>query len=84
MKRRTQMQSSYISNKTWSLYVDSDAEYLTIPEARSCYVYHFYLINWPSSSPIKPSPERNRPIHTECKKYVMSYPQQLRLKYVES
>ena len=27
----------------------------------------FYLIEWPSPSPIKPNPGRNVPIHTECK-----------------
>ena len=25
------------------------------------------MSNWPSPSPIKPNPERNGPIHTECK-----------------
>ena len=29
------------------LHVDSDAAYLTMPEARSCYAGHFYLSNWP-------------------------------------
>ena len=50
------------------LHVDSDTAYLTIPEARSCYAGHFYLSDWPSPSPIKPNPERNGPIHMECKK----------------
>ena len=27
----------------------------------------FYLSDWPSPSPIKPNPERNGPIHTDCK-----------------
>ena len=27
----------------------------------------FYLSDWPSPSPIKPNPERNGLIHTECK-----------------
>ena len=49
------------------LHVDSDAAYLTMPEARSCYAGHFYLSDWNSPSPIKPNPERNGPIHTECK-----------------
>ena len=49
------------------LYVDSDAAYLTMPEARSCYSGHFYLSDWPSTSPIKPNLERNSPIHTGCK-----------------
>ena len=49
------------------LHVDSDAAYLTMPEARICYAGYFYLSNWPSPSPIKPNPEINGPIHTECK-----------------
>ena len=36
-------------------------------EARSCYVGHLYMVDWPSPSPIKPNPKRNGPIHTECK-----------------
>ena len=50
------------------LHVDSDAAYLTIPEEKICYAGHFYMSNWPSQSPIKPNPDRNFPIHTECKK----------------
>ena len=49
------------------LHVDSDATYLTMPEARSCYADRFYLSDWTSLSPIKPNQERNAPIHTECK-----------------
>ena len=49
------------------VHVDSDAVYITIPESRSCYAGLFYLSDWPSSSPIKPNPKRNGPIHTECK-----------------
>ena len=49
------------------LYVDSDAAYLTIPEARSCYAGHFYLSDWLSPSMMKPNPDSNGPIHTECK-----------------
>ena len=49
------------------LHVDSDAAYLTMPEARRCYSGHFYLSDWPSPSPIKPNPDINGPIHTECK-----------------
>ena len=49
------------------LYVHSDAAYLTMPDSRSCYAGHSYLSDWPSPSPIKPNPERNVPIHTECK-----------------
>ena len=50
------------------LHVDSDAAYITIPEARSCYAGRFYLSYLPSPSPIKTNPERNGRIHTECKK----------------
>ena len=49
------------------LHVDSDAEYLTIPEARSFYAVHFYLSDWPSPNPMKPNPKRNGPMHTQCK-----------------
>ena len=49
------------------LHVDSDAAYVTMPEARNCYAGHFYLSNWPSPSPIKHNPGRNVPMHTECK-----------------
>ena len=48
------------------LYVESDAVYITVPEAISCYSSHFYLRYWPSPSPIKPNPERKVPIHTDC------------------
>ena len=49
------------------LHVDSDAAYLTMLEAQSCYAGHFYLSGWPLPSPIKQNPEINGPIHTECK-----------------
>ena len=49
------------------LHVDSEAAYLNMPEARSCYAGHFYLSSCPSPSPIKPNPKTNGPIHTECK-----------------
>ena len=49
------------------LHVDSGTEYLTMPEARSCYAGRFYLGDWTSSSLIKPNPKRNGPIHTEYK-----------------
>ena len=45
-------------------YDDSDVAYLTMPEARSCYVGHLYLSDWPSPSMIKPNPKRNGPVHT--------------------
>ena len=44
------------------LPVDSDAAYLTMPEARSYYVGYLYLGNWTSPRPIKANPERNSPI----------------------
>ena len=50
------------------LHVDPDAAYITMPEAGICYAGHFYLSDWPSPSPIKPNPDRNGHIHTECKK----------------
>ena len=50
------------------LHVDQEAEYLTIKEASSFYAGHLYMRDWPSPSPIKPNPERNGTIHTECKK----------------
>ena len=49
------------------LHVNSDASYLTMPEARSCYAGHFYLSYGTSPRPIKPTPRINGPIHTECK-----------------
>ena len=39
-----------------------------MPEVISCYAGHLYLIDWPPPRPIKPNPERNGHIHTECKK----------------
>ena len=49
------------------LHVDSDAAYLTIPEARFFYAGIFYLRDWPSPRPVKTTPKRNGRIHTECK-----------------
>ena len=49
------------------LHVDSDAAYITMLEAISFYAGHFYLRYFPSPKPIKPNPNRNGPIHTECK-----------------
>ena len=48
------------------LYVDSNAAYLVLPNARSRYAGHFYLNNTPQN-PTCPRPPRNCPIHTECK-----------------
>ena len=50
------------------LLVDSDAAYITMLEAWSFYARNFYLSDRPSPEPVKPSPKRNGPIHTECKK----------------
>ena len=50
------------------LHVDSDAAYITMPEAKICNTVHFYLCEWPSPVPVKLSPKRNSPIHTKCKK----------------
>ena len=36
-------------------------------EERSCYTGHFYLSDWPSPRLLKPTPKRNRPIHTDFK-----------------
>ena len=48
------------------LYVDSDAAYLVLPNARSRFAGHFYLSNrFPTTS--CPKPPSNGPIHTECK-----------------
>ena len=49
------------------LLVDSDAAYITMLEAWSFYARNFYLSDRPSPEPVKPSPKRNGPIHTECK-----------------
>ena len=38
------------------LHVDSDAAYISMPEARISYAGHLYLSNWPSPIPIKPNP----------------------------
>ena len=49
------------------LHKDSEAEYITMPEARSCYAVHFYLSDWPSPRLIKPTPKRNGPIQKYSK-----------------
>ena len=48
------------------LYIDSDAAYLVLPNARSCYAGHFYLSN-KTINPTCPRPPCNGPIHTKCK-----------------
>ena len=48
------------------LYVNSDAVYLVLPNARSCFAGHFYLSNR-VTDPSNVSPPLNGPIHTECK-----------------
>ena len=49
------------------LHVDSDAEYVTMTEARSCYAVHLYLSDWPPPNPMKPNSRIKGHIHTECK-----------------
>ena len=49
------------------LHVDSEAAYLTMPKARSCYAVNLYLSDGPSPIPIKPNPDINGTIHIECK-----------------
>ena len=48
------------------LYVDSDAAYLVLPNARSRFAGHFYLSNH-VNNPTTFAPQPNGPIHTECK-----------------
>ena len=48
------------------LHVDSDAEYITMSGARSCYAGYFYLSDWPSMRLVKTTSKRNGPIHTKC------------------
>ena len=48
------------------LYINSDAAYLVLPNARSRYAGHFYLSN-KTQNPTCPRLPRNNPIHTECK-----------------
>ena len=66
------------------LHVDSDAAYLNMLESRSFYSGYFYLRDWPLKKLIKPNPKINGPIHIDCKKSVISYPQHQRLKHVET
>ena len=49
------------------LHMDSDAAYITMLEARSCYDGNFYLSDYTSPKSMKPNPKRNSPIHIECK-----------------
>ena len=50
------------------LYVDSDAAYLVLPNARSRVAGHFYLGQRPLRAPAKPpNISTNGPIHTICK-----------------
>ena len=50
------------------IHVDSDSEYLVMPKSRSCYAGYFYLSDWPRYKSHKPTPWRNGPILTACKK----------------
>ena len=43
------------------LHVDSDAAFLTIPEARFSYAVHFYQSYWPSLRPLKPTTKERVP-----------------------
>ena len=47
------------------LFVESDAAYLVLPNAKSRYAGHFYRSN--KANPKLPRPPRIGPIHTECK-----------------
>ena len=49
------------------LHIDSDADYLVIPESRSVYAGQFYLSDWPCDKPNLPPTKRNGPIITTCK-----------------
>ena len=52
------------------LYVDSDAAYLVLPQARSCIAGHFALKDHPPTSPSLPQPNHpnNGPILTICRR----------------
>ena len=47
------------------LFVESDAAYLVLPNAKSRFAGHFYRSN--KAIPKLPSPQRIGPVHTECK-----------------
>ena len=64
------------------LNLDSDAAYLTMPEARIYYACRFYLIYWPSLSPIKPNSEINGPYTRSVKQSEICCPLQRKLKHV--
>ena len=57
----------YYKSSKIVLHVDLYATYITMPESIICYVGHFYLRDWTSPSPIKPNPDINGPVYTECK-----------------
>eukprot|EP00957_Ditylum_brightwellii_P120983 9227354-Ditylum_brightwellii.AAC.1 len=48
------------------LSVDSDAAYLVLPGAKSCYAGHFYLQSHPHHLNYNTAP-MNASIHTKCK-----------------
>jgi hypothetical protein len=50
-----------------ALHIDSDAAYLVLLNARSCYAGHYYMSDHPPSTPTKPTPRTNGPIMTVCK-----------------
>jgi hypothetical protein len=49
------------------LHVDSDAAYLVLPNAKSRIAGHYFLSSTPPKHPLKPSPQPNGPILTECR-----------------
>ena len=40
------------------LHIDSDTDYLVMPEAHNFYEGHFYLINWPRDGPINQNQDK--------------------------
>jgi hypothetical protein len=50
-----------------ALHVNSDAAYLVLPNARSCYAGHYFMSNEPPPPPAKPNPKPNGPILTVWK-----------------
>ena len=49
------------------LWIESDAAYLVLPNARSRYAWHYYLSSAPPLGTLQDyTPKPNGPIHTEC------------------
>ena len=55
----------HYKSRNMILHVDSDAACLTIPETRSCYTGHLYVIDWPLPHLLKSTPKINGPINIE-------------------